>query len=620
MARLDDREREILRLRFHEDLTQSEIGERDRLQPDARLAARPRRAGQAVRRRRRLSAERRAARPSHSRHGRVRVPRDRAHRDARVHRCHLRERSRASRTTRRSRSGPGGSSRSARASRPHERRDRRNVGLFTMRLAVPGAVVPMAGVTAVGVDPVHRRRGLLDRMMRGLLEEVRERGEEAISALWASEAGIYGRWGFGSATRWAEVTVRSREAQPAPAARRPAARRRADGAAARAARGLRRAAARGPGMLERDDHAWGEALMDVEQPPRGRRAAARAGVRRRLRDCTRSASTTSTGAPTTSSSCASCTPRAPEAAAVLWDHLLRLSLTRSVHWWAGAEDLELPHMLTDARAVTHARSTTASTCGSSTSRARSRSATYRAPVDVVLEVADDGLPVERGPLAARGRTRRARPASPRPRPPTSRSACWSWAPRTSAARRWRRSPPPAASRRRRPARSPRRAMRSSASARRGRSRSSSRRRRSRRWSARPGRGRPRRGDARRAARSRRRARRPRPAAAPRRAGARATARCQRVRVTPSAGRNSLSNCAARLGSSVPRIASSGISLAPRGTPAARQAGSTTASRPHVPGRRRSSVRASAARRRARVARVNACSASIWPYPVISMDP
>src|SRR5687768_6652929 len=71
--------------------------------------------------------------------------------------------------------------------------------LFTMRLAVPGGVAPMAGVTAVGVDPVHRRRGLLDRLMRGHLAAVRERGEEALSTLWASEAGIYGRWGFGQA-------------------------------------------------------------------------------------------------------------------------------------------------------------------------------------------------------------------------------------------------------------------------------------------------------------------------------------------------------------------------------------------------------------------------------------
>jgi predicted acetyltransferase len=32
--------------------------------------------------------------------------------------------------------------------------------LLTMQLSIPGGrVVPMAGVTGVGVDPVHRRRG-----------------------------------------------------------------------------------------------------------------------------------------------------------------------------------------------------------------------------------------------------------------------------------------------------------------------------------------------------------------------------------------------------------------------------------------------------------------------------
>ena len=85
--------------------------------------------------------------------------------------------------------------------------------LLTMRLAVPGGVAAMAGLTGVGVDPVHRRRGLLDRMMRAHLASIHEAGDEAISGLWASEAGIYGRWGYGQATRVADLTVRSPEAQ-----------------------------------------------------------------------------------------------------------------------------------------------------------------------------------------------------------------------------------------------------------------------------------------------------------------------------------------------------------------------------------------------------------------------
>jgi predicted N-acetyltransferase YhbS len=81
-------------------------------------------------------------------------------------------------------------------------------GLLTRELTVPGAVVPMAGVTSVGVRADHRRQGLLGRMMRGQLEAIRARGEEAVATLWASEATIYGRYGFGLGSRCADLVVR----------------------------------------------------------------------------------------------------------------------------------------------------------------------------------------------------------------------------------------------------------------------------------------------------------------------------------------------------------------------------------------------------------------------------
>jgi predicted acetyltransferase len=66
-------------------------------------------------------------------------------------------------------------------------------------LTVPGASLPAAGVTIVGVHPTHRRRGILRRMMERQLDDVRERGE-AIAVLWASDAGIYQRFGYGLAS------------------------------------------------------------------------------------------------------------------------------------------------------------------------------------------------------------------------------------------------------------------------------------------------------------------------------------------------------------------------------------------------------------------------------------
>ena len=46
---------------------------------------------------------------------------------------------------------------------------------FTHQLAIPGAVVPMAGLTMVTVRPTHRRRGLLRRLMDLHLADARVR-------------------------------------------------------------------------------------------------------------------------------------------------------------------------------------------------------------------------------------------------------------------------------------------------------------------------------------------------------------------------------------------------------------------------------------------------------------
>lgn len=79
-------------------------------------------------------------------------------------------------------------------------------GSFGVRMGLPGALVPVAGVTWVGVLPTHRRRGLLTRMMTRLLAERHEAGE-TVAALWASEAAIYQRFGYGPASWQLSVEV-----------------------------------------------------------------------------------------------------------------------------------------------------------------------------------------------------------------------------------------------------------------------------------------------------------------------------------------------------------------------------------------------------------------------------
>lgn len=77
-------------------------------------------------------------------------------------------------------------------------------GTWTFDMSTPGGSVPCGGLTWVSVLPSHRRKGILTAMMRYQLDQVRDRGEP-IAALWASEAIIYGRFGYGLAAEGVEA-------------------------------------------------------------------------------------------------------------------------------------------------------------------------------------------------------------------------------------------------------------------------------------------------------------------------------------------------------------------------------------------------------------------------------
>ncbi|MGM1064593.1 GNAT family N-acetyltransferase [Saccharothrix sp. Mg75] len=78
---------------------------------------------------------------------------------------------------------------------------------YPFELTLPGrVVVPTAGVSAVGVLPMHRRRGVLTALMRHQLTDLRARGT-ALSVLLATEAVIYRRFGYGPATGTRRLTV-----------------------------------------------------------------------------------------------------------------------------------------------------------------------------------------------------------------------------------------------------------------------------------------------------------------------------------------------------------------------------------------------------------------------------
>jgi predicted acetyltransferase len=86
-------------------------------------------------------------------------------------------------------------------------------GAYSMELTLPGlTTIPIGGLTAIAVLPTHRRRGILRSMIAYHFAECEGRGE-LVSGLGASESVIYGRFGYGLATTFADYEIDPRRAQ-----------------------------------------------------------------------------------------------------------------------------------------------------------------------------------------------------------------------------------------------------------------------------------------------------------------------------------------------------------------------------------------------------------------------
>jgi predicted acetyltransferase len=147
---------------------------------------------------------------------------------------------------------------------------------YSFQLTVPGGVAGAGGVTFVSVLPSHRRRGILSAMMRHQLADITARGE-AVAALFASEAGIYGRYGYGCASGQLRLAIRRGDgalraaAAGAGTGHGPVRLRAAEPAELRAelAKVYDSAVPHRPGMLARDERWWRAILDDPEFARRG---------------------------------------------------------------------------------------------------------------------------------------------------------------------------------------------------------------------------------------------------------------------------------------------------------------------------------------------------------------
>ena len=271
-------------------------------------------------------------------------------------------------------------------------------GILGRRLTLPGAgPVPVAAVTAVTVKPGHRRRGVLTGMMRAQLHGLRDEGAEATAALWASEATIYGRFGYGCAAHHLAVDI------PAEQPFRPDVELGAD-----RVRQLPRdtaipliaarygpVAARRPGWLDRDELAWNLRLLDIEERRYGS-SALRFAVHPEGYAVFRTRRGWDDRGPDGRIQVEEIVAGTPTAAAALWRYLLDYDLVGAVRAEVALDD-PITRMLVDPRQAVARFSDSLWIRLVDVDRALALRG-YAAPIDVVLELTDTFCPWNAGRL------------------------------------------------------------------------------------------------------------------------------------------------------------------------------------------------------------------------------
>jgi predicted acetyltransferase len=212
-------------------------------------------------------------------------------------------------------------------------------GSYSFEMTAPGgAAVETAGLTMVGVLATHRRRGVLTRLMREYLDEARARGQ-SVSALFASEGPIYGRFGYGLASFGVDIDVpRDRRAFVAAGAPEPAftARFLTEDEAAEALPPIwDRVRATTPGMLSRSPGWWrARRIGDPEWSRAGRPSLSRMILSRGGRPSAyalyRLGTTITRGGIEGSADVVEAIADSPEATRALWRFLFDLDLVVSL--------------------------------------------------------------------------------------------------------------------------------------------------------------------------------------------------------------------------------------------------------------------------------------------------
>ncbi|WP_225754028.1 GNAT family N-acetyltransferase [Actinotalea sp. Marseille-Q4924] len=267
------------------------------------------------------------------------------------------------------------------------------------RFPVPGARVPVAGLTWVGVHPAHRRRGLLRAMIHDHVARSLARGE-AVSALYAAEPAIYGRFGYGVAAYDVRLTVpRTAALRPVPGADQVRVRlERVEERHDQIVQALHEAVDR-PGWATRETPELRAAYLD--DPPAFRNGAEALRIAVAERDGRpvgyaffRRKSDWGAAGPRGTVRVRDLVAEDPAVARALWGVLLDLDLMATTEAWVTQDDALL-HLLVDLRA-TEPRLTDNVWVRLLDVPAALAARRYSTDVDVVLEVRDDLVPANSG--------------------------------------------------------------------------------------------------------------------------------------------------------------------------------------------------------------------------------
>src|SRR5487761_341009 len=278
-------------------------------------------------------------------------------------------------------------------------------GVYSLRMCLPGAMAPVAGVTFIAVLPTHRRRGILSSLIRRQFAHIRDRGE-AIAVLWSSEAGIYGRYGYGAASWHSTFTFGRNEGElgrQAPPAGPGLRLRLAEPESVRAelAKIYETMLPTRPGMFARDELWWNRVLATADEgqadtdPLRCLLAEDDNGPRGFALHSERSRWDGQTFLADSALSISEMLATDSAATAAIWADLLSRDLTTEFTAELRPADDPLLHMLADPRRARPRVSDGLWVRLTDLPRALSQRR-YACPADVVIEVTDAMLPQNAG--------------------------------------------------------------------------------------------------------------------------------------------------------------------------------------------------------------------------------